>query len=198
MNFYLIRHGESESREGMNHEKASNVSLSEKGRKEVFLLSKKIKKIKPDKIFCSPIKRTKETADILFPDSEKIFEDRIKEQIISRDKVGKDFKNLKKQGRMDFDFSSEDGESFNQTAERFISFLNEKKKNSNENYFVISHALIMQASLTKMFNLEEIPNIETASISLITWDGSVFKISYLNRSYSNLKNLKNFLKKILQ
>lgn len=67
--FYYMRHGLSESKI-KNRVDNSKVGLSEEGRLQVQKKKPLIDSLKIDMVFSSPVARTKETAEILFPKKE--------------------------------------------------------------------------------------------------------------------------------
>ncbi|VAX25867.1 hypothetical protein MNBD_NITROSPINAE02-416 [hydrothermal vent metagenome] len=60
----LIRHGETKANSDMRYVGWADPSLNEAGVRQAGLLSKSLNAIKPNLILTSPLKRTKETADI--------------------------------------------------------------------------------------------------------------------------------------
>ncbi|WP_421378878.1 histidine phosphatase family protein [Bacillus salacetis] len=66
MEILLIRHGESEADILEVHEGRADFSLTDHGRKQVALLKEKVKnEFPPDFIWCSPLKRAKETGEAI-------------------------------------------------------------------------------------------------------------------------------------
>jgi 2,3-bisphosphoglycerate-dependent phosphoglycerate mutase len=66
MEILLIRHGESEADILEVHEGRADFSLTVHGRKQVVSMKERVKKeFPPDYIWCSPLKRAKETGDAL-------------------------------------------------------------------------------------------------------------------------------------
>lgn len=198
MKIYLIRHAESVSRDGMMYDKACIVPLSEKGKVQARALGRIIPQFDIEAFFVSPLIRTKETFAIITNGKPVFYDDRLREHMPSRTKTGKEFKDIRIRTRQEHDFAYEDGESFNQAAERFIETLHEIIKAPYQTVGIVSHALIMEAALTKLFNLSKIPTLEEVSYSRIDWDGQNFKITYINRTASFLHNLKNTIKKLVR
>ncbi len=62
MKLILIRHGETLWTSQMRYQGRSDIPLNEKGKRQVILISKHLKKIKPTHIYSSPLKRAYETA----------------------------------------------------------------------------------------------------------------------------------------
>ena len=81
MKLYVIRHGETNM--GKNNIIATeDEPLNETGIKQAIEVGKEIRKLDIDKIYCSPIERTKETLRLFKLDKNipVIIEDRIKER----------------------------------------------------------------------------------------------------------------------
>jgi len=60
-NLYLIRHGETPWTLSRQHTGRTDISLTEKGQKQVHLLKKRLQSIPFHTVFCSPLKRAQET-----------------------------------------------------------------------------------------------------------------------------------------
>jgi len=63
----LIRHGETDYTKAKRYCGHENTPLNAKGIKQVKRLGKRLKNMKVDKVYCSSLKRTRETAEIVFP-----------------------------------------------------------------------------------------------------------------------------------
>jgi probable phosphoglycerate mutase len=59
---YLCRHAGTEWTSSGQHTSQTDLSLSEEGKHQASLLRKRLEKIDFDQVFCSPMKRAKETA----------------------------------------------------------------------------------------------------------------------------------------
>lgn len=182
MKVYLIRHAESQSREGMNYKESGSISLSEYGRKEARVLGRKMSRYNIERIFTSPLKRARETAEIIAPKGVDIVEDeRLVEWAPSHTLVGSEYKKARDEGRDNPDAVISDGESFNGAADRFLSFLNELDEVSYKNVAVVSHALAMEALIKHLFRLEKPVHVDTASVTLITKEGGNFHLKYIGK-----------------
>lgn len=67
MRIYLLRHGETEWNSLRKYLGRTDLPLSEKGRRELVRAD-----FSPDRVCVSPLRRTAETAEILFPNARKI------------------------------------------------------------------------------------------------------------------------------
>ncbi len=74
---YIVRHGQTE----MNNRKAlqgrSDVPLNEIGRRQACSAAEKLKDIRFDRVYTSPLKRSIQTARIIAPYVEPVIEDRL-------------------------------------------------------------------------------------------------------------------------
>ncbi len=200
MIIYLIRHAESAPREGMNHEEGKPVGLSLFGRTQARILAKKLKKIGVDKITVSPLGRTKETAEILRSTLRVLvgFDERLEEYAPSRTLVGKLFKEAKKKTREDWNFIPKNGESLNHSTERFIKSITEIMESGVSAPCVVSHALIIQNTLMKLFSFKTPPVIDEVSITALRYENSKFELLYLNKSPSRLLTIISKIRKKLK
>ena len=66
---HLIRHGQTNWNEERRAQGQSDSKLTKIGKEQAVALGKKIKQIKFDKIFCSSSLRTRQTAELLFPNN---------------------------------------------------------------------------------------------------------------------------------
>lgn len=80
MKYYFFRHGEGEANKIKVFANIKvNPSLTETGRRQAFNMKNAMKDIAIENIYVSPLKRTVETAGIIFPGRELIIEDNLKE-----------------------------------------------------------------------------------------------------------------------
>jgi broad specificity phosphatase PhoE len=182
MKVYLVRHGETLSRHGLNHIEGADISLSIQGQKEAERAGRYLKGKGVAVLIASPMARAKETAEIISQELNLLisFDDRLAEHAPSHTLTGQAFKEAKARTRRERDHVPEEGESFNQSADRFIKVLDDvasKKKN----IAVISHALVMQNTLVKMFNLETFPVLDTGSVTILSYENDAWHLALLNK-----------------
>ena len=81
MNIYFVRHGQTDYNLKEIIQGASDIELNETGIKQAYQTKEKLKDIKFDKIYSSPLKRAKKTAEIIGEDRKITVEvdDRLKE-----------------------------------------------------------------------------------------------------------------------
>ncbi len=76
---FFIRHAQTDFNSQRRYCGISDVPLNNAGFDQAHCFKIKTSALKIDVLFCSPLKRTKQTADILFPKKKVIFEPRLKE-----------------------------------------------------------------------------------------------------------------------
>ena len=134
---YIVRHGQT----NWNIEKRitgrMDISINETGIKEAYELKEKLKDIKFDYIFTSPLKRTIETAKII-RDQEIIIDERLIERGNGK------FEGMKKD-EINFDFNKLNDNSYNVESisslrDRTESFFKEiKDKYRGKNILIVTH-----------------------------------------------------------
>ena len=70
MRLYFIRHGQTEANFTRSHSGWNDVTLTETGREQARRVGDIIKAIGPDKVYCSDLRRTRDTREIAYPEME--------------------------------------------------------------------------------------------------------------------------------
>lgn len=137
---YFVRHGQTEWNKIGKMQGHIDIQLNDEGREQAKIVKEKLHDIKFDKVFSSPLKRAKETAEIIC-DQEIIIDDRLIERF-NGELEGK----LKSEIEVFPDFNDPNDTRFgieplNNFKERIVSFLNEvMKKYKDKNVLVVTHA----------------------------------------------------------
>jgi len=137
---YFVRHGQTEWNKIGKMQGHMDIELNDEGRKQAKIVKEKLSGVKFDKVFSSPLKRAKETAEIIC-DQEIIIDDRLIERF-NGELEGK----LKSEIEVFPDFNDPNDtrfgiETLNNFKERIVSFLNEvMKKYKDKNVLVVTHA----------------------------------------------------------
>ena len=76
---YFVRHGQTEWNKIGRMQGRIDIELNSEGKEQANIVKEKLKGVKFDKVFSSPLKRAKETAQIIC-NQEIIFDDRLKER----------------------------------------------------------------------------------------------------------------------
>lgn len=147
--YFLMRHGESENnvKNIISSKATDQISLTEKGKKDVLETGKKLKSKKIDLVFSSPFLRTKDTAykvaEILGVPSERIFIDERLSEINTGEFHGgpiSEYHNFFASFSERFTKSPAQGENFNEIRKRVGDFLHDlEKSHVNKNILIVTH-----------------------------------------------------------
>lgn len=160
INLYLIRHGETDWNKAGRIQGRQNISLNENGIKQAEDVSKILKDIKIEHIYCSPLHRAIQTAEIIAKNKgigiEKIEdlqeicfgdeEGRTKEQIV--DRYGEEFYEKFSYTTDDLDSSYNNGETKRKVADRFSGAVANILKTTKYNCVaVVAHGFVIRLFL---------------------------------------------------
>ena len=158
-----------------------------------------MKNIPVCKIVASPLSRARETAEILHTHLSipLHIDERVREHAPSRTLRGRYFKEAKKQTRKNYDFVPKDGESLNQSVERFLASIIEHAQSCGDGsgLCIISHALVIQNTLIKLFSLDAPPSIDEVSITALSYNNGKFELVYINNPPSTWLALSGKIRK---
>ncbi len=79
MKVYFVRHGQTDWNAAHRMQGCVDILLNETGKAQIAEVAGKIEGIEFDKMYVSPLTRTKQTASILRPEMEQTLEERVKE-----------------------------------------------------------------------------------------------------------------------
>ena len=146
---YFVRHGvtdwnENITPDGRHSAKCqgrADIPLNQNGIAQAIELSKTLKDIKFDKVFCSPLTRTKQTCELILGSlDDVVFDDRI---------IERDFGEFEGLTKEEFDFYGfcnknsgmkfEKAETVESIENRVFSFLDELKQEPNQNILIVAH-----------------------------------------------------------
>lgn len=136
---YFVRHGQTDWNKAGRIQGHTNTELNDEGRKQAQIVKEKLNGIKFDKVFASPLKRAKETAQII-SEQEIVFDDRLKERC-NGELEGK----IKTEIKVFPDFNNPNETRFgieplNDFKNRIKSFLDEiAKEYKDKNVLVVTH-----------------------------------------------------------
>ena len=84
MNIFVVRHGQTEWNVMKKMQGAADIELNEKGLSQASDTADMLRDLAFDIIFCSPLKRAKQTAEIINDDRglNIIFDERLREEIM--------------------------------------------------------------------------------------------------------------------
>lgn len=142
MKLYVIRHGETKENKTGIMQGNMDTELDEKGKEEARDLIEKVKEANIDIVVVSPKKRTIETADIVAPNIEKVYDYRL----LSRDHgefegLRRDEINLSEYWNIKKNIQYERAESVGSLFERVESLLRDIKiKYEGKNVLLVTHS----------------------------------------------------------
>ncbi|WFD12066.1 histidine phosphatase family protein [Tepidibacter hydrothermalis] len=157
---YLIRHGETELGGEKRYVGHTDCSLSNKGIDRIKGLKSTFSNIPVDHVFCSDLLRTKQTANILFPNKKIVSMTELRE--INMGKWdGLTFKEVREQYPEMFEkrihniggFIVPDGESFRDCQKRAFHALEKLISNTNGNLAVCGHAGFFRSLIIGLLNM---------------------------------------------
>lgn len=146
---YFVRHGATDWNDNVNASGKKDpkcqgrvdLPLNENGIKQAELTAQSLKGKHFDRVICSPLKRTRQTCDIIYDGTTPV---EIDERIIERD-----FGEFEGLTRTEFDFlgfwninsnqNFKKAESIKQVEERVFSLLHELEKKPNQDVLIVSH-----------------------------------------------------------
>ena len=145
---YFVRHGSTDWNDHRNSagEKAPkfqgrvDIPLNAKGIAQAQLMAEQLKDIKFDRVLCSPLKRAKQTCNLIYHGKVPV---EIDERLIERD-----FGEFEGLTSADFDFADfcnrypkqkSRAESIPEVEKRVFSLLDELKKQPEQNVLIVSH-----------------------------------------------------------
>lgn len=137
---YLVRHGQTDWNLEGRYQGRIDIKLNSKGREQASEIKEKLKEIKFDKVFSSPLKRALETAQIITDNDIEI-----DERLIERCNGELEGKLKSECGNM-VDFTDENDsklgiEPLHNFRGRIENFLSEVEKNySGKNILIVTHA----------------------------------------------------------
>jgi broad specificity phosphatase PhoE len=148
MNLYFIRHGETEYN-ALNISQGEDTELSSLGLAQAELLAKRFSNTPVDVIYSSPMKRARQTAEVVSKLLEKdiTYSDYLKEQRAPSEFVGKrkdslelvEIEKLRDSYEKDFLWHYSDEENFNDFKERVRRFFDTLSETKQENVLIVSH-----------------------------------------------------------
>ncbi len=146
---YFVRHGATDWNDNLDENGKKDpkcqgrvdLPLNENGIEQAKLTAQNLKGKRFDRVICSPLKRARQTCDIIYDGDTPV---EIDERIIERD-----FGEFEGLTRTEFDFSGfwnlnsnqnfEKAESIKQVEERVFSLLHDLEKNPNQDVLIVSH-----------------------------------------------------------
>lgn len=160
MELYLIRHGRTNENIKGVYLGSSNPSLDKKGIDESYEIKKKVKNLDMDKIYVSPLKRCKETAEIIFENIEIEEVDELRE-IDFGAWEGKSYKEISVEYLNEFqkfidnyrEFEFPEGENFKEFYERVKKVILNIKNSGLERVAIVAHEGTLRVILCHLLGI---------------------------------------------
>lgn len=205
MRIFITRHGETIWNTKGKMQGHLNSPLTEKGVKNAEKLNIHLKNIKFDKVYCSPLGRAVETANILVKEKNNKVEiiDNLSEMNFGcwEGMTHTEVKEIYAEEHYNFWNKPElytpiDGESFDELIARAKSLLTDITNSCYENVLLVSHAILVRALyyVMKNYNMKEFcnpPFIEGTSLTIVEYKNNKFTFlkeastEHLSSIYSN-------------
>ncbi len=165
MRIYIARHGKTEWNQVKIFQGWKNSKLTEEGVESARKLKEKLKGVKFDYIYSSPLGRALDTAKYIKEEDERLilidelkemgfghWQGRNKEEI--KDLYKDNYYNLYNKPEL---YRAEDGESFEQVKKRVLVGLEKIIKNGGNNVLLVSHGMVIQTiqSIAGELSLED-------------------------------------------
>lgn len=154
----FLRHGETTTNvEGIMAGRI-DCNLTTKGIEEAKKIREQIQNIKYDAFYCSPLKRTQQTLNSIYPNQQFIIDDRLTE-VDSGSWQGKLKKELPKEYKLYINgkYDPPNGEKLQDVDDRILSFLGDifDKYKNNEKILVVTHNALMRNLRRLFFEIHE-------------------------------------------
>ncbi len=153
MKLLLVRHGETDYNAKKLWIGATDIPLNNAGREQARLLAQRMEKEKIDVIFSSPLKRAKETAEIISARYGKavVFSDKLRERnfgVYEGTPLGKMREAVENSGLLFHLFRPEAGESDYDVHERVVPFLEKiMREHAGKTVLIVSHGVVIMEML---------------------------------------------------
>jgi len=170
MKIYLIRHGRTTANEEKRYSGKQDVKLSESGKKELFSIKQELSHINGLPSFISTLSRTRQTKEILLPDSEVIDQLSFMNETDFGDFEGKTYSDLKHDKNYNNWLSNitenkpRNGESFSSFKERVVPAFKEHIMKQETDTVYVTHGGVIRIIMSEIADKKvpffnwEIPN----------------------------------------
>lgn len=149
MKLFVIRHGQTEWNVLKKMQGLADIPLNNKGIEQANEVKKKINELDIDIIYCSPLIRAKQTAEIINTDKrlDIIIDDKIKERDYGEfEGINKKTFNYNDFWAYKKNIKYKKAENIQDFFERVNTFIEELRNNySNKNVLVVTHAGVLKA-----------------------------------------------------
>ncbi len=199
MKLILVRHGETVANQEGLLDGQHDTELSENGKKQISVLADYLKEIRIDKIFCSPLSRSKETAQAIAKgrDVKIVQRSELLEidcgicTMMKRTKVIEDYPELYKGWQDLIDPPFPEGECLRDVENRIEPFLNEIiDGDSDQTILIAGHGSLNVCILGKYLEIKHGLRFkirqDNSAINILSFKGNEFSIDGINILASDL------------
>ena len=162
MELYVVRHGQTiVNAKGLINAR-NIIGINKTGKKEAENAAEQMEKTKIDLIFCSPLRRTKQTCKIINKNKIKVLYDR---RILERDSRSMQFEKIEKLDseewyNIDKTKVYKNSEGFKSILDRVKNFLEEVKiKYSDKSILIVTHGDVCKAIYSYLNNITDAKEI---------------------------------------
>lgn len=198
MKIYFTRHGETMWNLEHRFQGWKDSELTENGIKRAELLGKRFNDLKIDKIFTSPIKRAKRTAELIRGDKDiEVIEIEGLKEISFGKWEGMTNKEIKECAEYvqeldnlfnkPFSYKSFDGENIKEFTERLFKAVDDiVKENDGKDILIVTHGMCVRYLIAYFKNqmeeryIVDSPIFHQASYNEVEWNGENFEVITLN------------------
>ena len=148
MNVFVVRHGQTEWNVLKKMQGSADIELNEKGLSQANETAEILKNSTFDVIFCSPLKRAKQTAEIINNDRKLkiVFDDRLRERDYGEfEGTSKSSFNYNEFWAYGKNINYEKAENVQEFFKRIYSFLDEITSKDYKNVLIVCHAGVEKA-----------------------------------------------------
>jgi probable phosphoglycerate mutase len=191
LKLYITRHGETEWNTQVRMQGWKNSDLTEKGKSNAIALGKSLRDVEFKRVYCSPLDRTRKTAELILDgrDVEVIYDEKLREIHLGEfeGKTQEEIREIYPGFQRHFwenphEYKASSGEDFYQVRERVVKVL--KKiitDNPDGNVLIVTHGVVLKTihSYFKNLPMERLwdpPFIYDTSLTVVEVENGISKI----------------------
>lgn len=163
MEIYVVRHGQTIVNVKNLVNSINRIGLNKTGKREASIAAEQMKDVKIDLIYCSPLRRTRQTCKIINKNKIKVLYDK---RIIERNSRSMQFEKVQKLDLNEWynvnkTILYKNSEGFKCVLDRVKEFLEEmKSKYPNKSILIVTHGDICKAIYSYLNNITEAEEIK--------------------------------------
>lgn len=191
LRLYITRHGETEWNTQGRMQGWKNSNLTERGMSNAKALGRALKDVEFERVYCSPLDRTRHTAELIFDgrDIEIVYEDNLKEihlgefEGLNQDEIKAIYPEFKNHfWEKPHLYAAKSGEDFYKVRERVVNALEKIiSENKTGNILIVTHGVVLKTihSYFKNLPMERLwdpPFIYDTSLTIVEIDNDKHKV----------------------